>query len=89
MTVGPFTQTQTPDTFHQGSVKMSRPGVDGAWLVPRGEGHAPLPLLQPLNRSCEGAAGSRGGLSIAGNLGTLAGRRTFIGRIKKGPPPEQ
>src|SRR5439155_8857729 len=29
MTVGPFTQTQTPDTFHQGSVKTSRPGVDG------------------------------------------------------------
>jgi hypothetical protein len=78
-----------PDSryFPSGFGEDVPPGVDGAWLVPRGEGHAPLPLLQPLNRSCEGAVGSRCGLSIAVNLGTLAGRRTFIGRIKKGTSP--
>jgi hypothetical protein len=88
--VGPFTQTQTQDTFHQGSVKMSRPGMDGAWLVPRGRATLPSPFLQPVNHSCNGAVGlksSRCGLSIAVNLGTPAGRRTFIGRIRKGTSP--
>jgi hypothetical protein len=80
MTVGPFTQTQTQDTFHQGSVKMSRPGVDGAWLVPRGTATLPSPFLQPLNRSCQGAVGLKSSTLRPVNrrqLGYASGQTTF------------